>query len=378
MSASGAAVQPTGLRAAFFSDAAPERNGVGTYYRDLSEHLNDRIERVEMFCPEPDASRWHEPIRIPLPGDSTQTITVPNPRELSRRYEKLAPQAVVLATPGPYGLYGLRLARKHGAKIIVGFHTHFEKLAELYWRRSIGIGKLFRFYLESCNKLLFRHADIVLANSDDMVALAARLGAPATELMGTTIPRPFIDTPVMPLNERLETVTFAGRLAAEKNLQSIVDAAEALPAIAFRIAGDGPERETIEAAAARLPNLDYLGWMPRSRMLGIIDATDMLILPSHVESFGTIALEAMTRNRTVMVSAACGITQWPALSRGLFRIGDGETAGEAVARVASLDAAVRRQKAQLGRTAAHELNEWTLRHWIDVLGRTETAQTAHG
>lgn len=368
----------TGMRAALFSDAAPERNGVGTYYRDLSEHLSDRIERVEMFCPEPDASRWHEPIRIPLPGDSTQTVIVPNPRELRRRYERLAPQAVVLATPGPYGLYGLRLARKHGAKIIVGFHTHFEKLADLYWKRSPGLGKVVRFYLESCNKLLFRYADIVLANSDEMVALADRLGAPASELMGTTIPRPFIDTPVTPLRENLTTVTFAGRLAAEKNLQSIVEAAQALPAIAFRIAGDGPERNIIEAAAARLPNVHYLGWTPRSRMIETIDATDMLILPSSVESFGTIALEAMTRNRTVLVSAACGITQWPALSPGLFRIGDGETAGEAIARVASVDTAVRRQKAQLGRKAAHDLNEWTLRHWIDVLGRTEAARTAHG
>ena len=373
MSAPGAA-----LRAAFFSDAAPERNGVGTYYRDLSEHLNDRIERVEMFCSEPDASRWHEPIRIPLPGDSTQTITVPNPRELRRRFERLAPQAVVLATPGPYGLYGLRLARRHGAKIVVGFHTHFERLAELYWKRSIGLGKLFRFYLESCNKLLFRHADIVLANSDEMVDLADRLGAPATELMGTTIPRPFIETPVTPLPEIPGTVTFAGRLAAEKNLQSIIDAAGALPGLAFRIAGDGPERNIVEAAAARLPNFDYLGWTPRSRMIEILNATDVLILPSHVESFGTIALEAMTRNRTVLVSAACGITQWPALSPGLFRIGEGETAAEAIARVTSLDPAVRRQKAQLGRTAAHELNEWTLRHWIDVLRRTEVARAAHG
>ncbi|MBT8143812.1 MAG: glycosyltransferase, partial [Gammaproteobacteria bacterium] len=279
--------------------------------------------------------------------------------------------------PGPYGLLGLRLARKHQARIVVGFHTHFERLTDLYWKRSLGLGKVFRYYLESCNRLLFRHASVVLANSGEMVELARRIGAPSAELMGTTIPRPFIDTPVSPLRDELAVVTFAGRLAAEKNLQAIVAAAEQLPGVDFRIAGDGPERNIIVDAAARLANLDYLGWTPREKMLEVIDATDMLILPSHVESFGTIALEAMTRNRTVLVSASCGITQWPDLSPGLFRIGDGETAADAIARVASLDPAVRRQKAHLGREAAVALNEWTLQHWIDVLTRQMSPHAAH-
>lgn len=366
------------LRAAFFSDAAPQRNGVGTYYGDLSEHLGDRTERVEMICPGQSDSRWDEPIRLPLPGDATQSISVPNPRGLSRRFEDLVPHAVVLATPGPYGLLGLRLARKHGARIVVGFHTHFEKLTDLYWKNRRPLGRVFRFYLESCNRLMFRYADTVLANSDEMQDIARELGARDTELMGTTIPRPFIDTPVTALAETLGTVTFAGRLAAEKNLASIVAAAEALPHIAFRVAGDGPERELVSSAAARLDNFEYIGWQPRQRMLDVIDATDLLVLPSHVESFGTIALEAMTRNRSVLVSPACGITQWPALSPGLFRIASHETLADAIARVASLDPAVRRQKAQMGREAACELNEWTLRHWLDVLGRTEGTRAAHG
>lgn len=366
------------LRAVFFSDAAPDRNGVGTYYGDLTEHLRDRTERVEMICPGQSTSRWDEPIRLPLPGDATQTVSIPNPRRLSRRFDKLAPHAVVLATPGPYGLLGLRLARRHGARIVVGFHTHYEKLTDLYWKDRRNVGRVFRFYLESCNRILFRHADSVLANSDEMVEIARQLGAVNTELMGTTIPRHFIDTPVSPLPETLRTVTFAGRLAAEKNLSSIIAAAEALPSIRFRVAGEGPERVLVAAAAARLSNFEFLGWQPREQILGIIDATDLLVLPSHVESFGTIALEAMARNRSVLVSAGCGIAQWPTLAPGLFRMGTSEELAEAVDRIARLDPAVRRQKAQLAREAACELNEWSLRHWLDVLSRREQARAANG
>lgn len=366
------------LRVAFFSDAIPERNGVGTYYRDLSEHLRARIARAELICPGQSDSRWDEPIRFALPGDATQSITVPNPREIARRYEALAPHAVVLATPGPYGMFGLRLARKHGARIVIGFHTHYEKLTDLYWKDRRALGRVFRFYLESCNKILFRYGGKVLANSDEMVATARALGATDVGLMGTTVPRPFIDTPLTPLGDELGTVTFAGRLAAEKNLPAIIAAAESLPAIQFRFAGDGPQRDLVSAAAARLENIEYLGWQPRERMIEVLDSTDMLLLPSHVESFGTIALEAMARNRLVLVSAACGITQWPALAPALFRIAEQETIASAIARVAALDPAVRRQKARLGREAACELNDWTLNHWLEVLGGDTSARAAHG
>lgn len=39
------------LRVAVVSDAAAERNGVGTYYHDLVQHLRGRVDRAELFCP---------------------------------------------------------------------------------------------------------------------------------------------------------------------------------------------------------------------------------------------------------------------------------------------------------------------------------------
>ncbi|MDH3588467.1 MAG: glycosyltransferase [Gammaproteobacteria bacterium] len=365
-----AAVLPvTELRAAFFSDAAPDRNGVGTYYRDLCEHLQARVERAELFCPEQSDDGWRDPICFPLPGDATQKICIPNPRQLRRRFGALQPQAVVVATPAPYGLIGLRLARKHGARVISGFHTHFEKLTSLYWKDKPRTGRLFHWYLENCHRLLFRYSDTVLANSEEMIEIANSIGARNTELMGTTIARPFIDTPVTALRDNIGVVTFAGRLAAEKNLESVIAAAQALPDIQFRIVGTGPQLDLVEEAAARITNLEYAGWVARAQMPEIIDATDMLVLPSRVESFGTIALEAMTRSRTVLVSRECGITQWQDLSPGLFRIAEGEDLAAAIKRVAGLDPALRTLKARRGREAACNLNEWTVNHWLDVLSR---------
>jgi glycosyltransferase involved in cell wall biosynthesis len=157
-------------------------------------------------------------------------------------------------------------------------------------------------------------------------------------------------------------------LATEKNVHLFLKAARQLPDYDFYIAGDGPLRPDIEQAARDMANLNYLGWLDRDRIRAVMDTMDMLVLPSTVESFGTIAMEGMVRGRLVLVSAACGILDWPILSRGLFRINRDESPAAAIQRVAGLDEAIRRKKVYLARLAAEQLNDWNIRNWLAVLG----------
>jgi glycosyltransferase involved in cell wall biosynthesis len=248
---------------------------------------------------------------------------------------------------------------------VVGFHTHYESLTHLYWDRILGT--ITRGYFEMLNRLLFRSSAVVLANSAAMVDIARRTGAREVELVGTPIPREFVARPVTAPGRELTKVLFAGRLAAEKNLHSVIEAAEHLPEIEFHIAGDGPMRRLVTDRTKTLPNLRYMGWLARPELRAALDRTDLLVLPSHVESFGTIALEAMCRARSVLVSAHCGILEWPALSRGLFGMHEHESVAAAITRIASLDPTVRQGKARLARDAAIELNDRNLDHWLRLL-----------
>ena len=128
-------------------------------------------------------------------------------------------------------------------------------------------------------------------------------------------------------------------------------------------------RNEVRKKVDQLPNTTLLGWIPRTQMQAILDSIDVLVLPSLVESFGTIAMEAMARQRLVLVSHGCGILEWPELGRGLFVIREDETVTQALARVADLDHSVRKKKAQRGRTAAIRLNDWTIKTWLDLLRR---------
>jgi glycosyltransferase involved in cell wall biosynthesis len=235
----------------------------------------------------------------------------------------------------------------------------------MYWNRLFNA--LTHWYFGACDRLLFKTAEVVVANSDDMARLARRLGAGKVQLIGTPLATDYLrEPPAMPRDDPFEVV-FAGRLAVEKNVLSLVDAAAVCPQIRFRIAGHGPLTRVITQRAGELPNLEYLGWLSRGQLCRVLDRANLLVLPSHVEAFGTAALEGMARARNVLVSGNCGILEWPSLKRGLFRLLPDEDIVSALQRIAGLDPALRQVKARIARRAALDLHAQTLRTWLNLL-----------
>ncbi|MBK1726458.1 glycosyltransferase [Halorhodospira neutriphila] len=365
----GGGVPEGSLRVALVSDAAPERNGVGSYYRDLADHLAGRVAAVELLCPEAEGLRpW---LRVPLPGDRTQSLELPSPLRLRRRLRALAPHVVVAATPGPYGLLAGRFARRTGTPLVVGSHTPLEALSELYWNRLLG--RLNRWYLERLNRRLIRRAEHVVAVSEPLRDAALAEGAQRASTIGTLLPKAFVETPATPPREALRRVLYVGRLAREKSIHELLEAGRALPGLELAVYGDGPERASVEAYAAACPNITYGGWCDRQGVLSALDGADLLVLPSTIEAFGTVALEALARGRTALVSSGCGILEWPAYAELLERIHPGEPLAEAIERVAALPAEVRRERAEAARRTVVERAAAAVDEWLGVLGRAAGA-----
>ncbi len=348
-------------RVAIISDAVPERNGVGAYYRDLIDQLDEQGYETEFICPSGKSNMFS----FPLPGDATQRVWLPSLPRFRRILRALMPETIIVGTPGPFGLLGAWWAKRLGARLIVGFHTHFSSVTDLYGSRLLR--PLSRFYFRFADRYLFRHGDLVLANSGAMVELAKKLGARQTGLMGTLLPTPCRKNPVAAPREDVQRILFAGRLAPEKRIDTVLQAAERLPDMQFSIAGDGPQKSEVMEKARQLPNLAYLGWVTRDELIQQIDLADVLVLPSYVESFGTVALEAMARRRLALVSTNCGILDWSGLHENLYRIADDESVTDALSRIRSLSPESRQRTASQARRAANDLNNKSLLHWCELI-----------
>jgi glycosyltransferase involved in cell wall biosynthesis len=356
---------PSTLRLAIFSDSVPERNGAGAYYHDLKEQLSPKLEAIELFQP----IGKHPLIKyaLPLPGDSTQKIITPNVPRLWSQYKTFNPHLVVAVTPGPFGILGMLLARRFKAGFITAFHTHFEGLVKMY-----GDTAFFRFsawYLKQTNKILIKRSATVLVNNDDLIPTVESLGARNVDIMGTPLAGSILNPTLVEPAPCLKRILFAGRLAPEKNLPVVLEAASALPEVEFVMAGEGPLRKEMEKAAESIPNLRLTGWLDRDSLRRELDNTSLLLLPSHMETFGTVALEALARGRPALVSENAGIHQWTILKDALFTWNANESIVDALRRIQALPAVKWAEMAVNGRKAAEALNEETIDQWAGFVSQ---------
>lgn len=359
------AIDASHVRVAFFSDSMPERNGAGAYYYDLAGQLEPHLEKLEIFQPLP--RKGHDFLSLPMPGDPSQRLVTPNVFRVRKGYNQLKPTIVVAITPGPFGLLGLYLAKRSGAQFITAFHTDFEHLARIYWKpfsRWFANG-----VLRTINKILCKRSATVLINNSKLQKDVKELGAPNIEVMGTPLEPAFLNTPMVAAPPSVERICFAGRLAPEKNVHLVIEAAANFPDIEFVIGGDGPLRSKLEASAEELSNVSFRGWLKREELIELLDNSSFLLLPSILETFGTVAFEALARGRPALVSANAGIHDWPSLKDGLFIISPEESLTEAIQKLIELPSDTLQTKAFSARKAAEQLNRDTIFQWAEVLAR---------
>ncbi|HBO12709.1 MAG TPA: group 1 glycosyl transferase [Halieaceae bacterium] len=351
------------LRVAFFSDAFAERNGTGAYYHDLLPQLVPGLADLAMFQPSDQPPR--PLLSIAMPGDPNQRLEGPPLRRIGTRMGELQPEVVVVVTPGLYGLLGAWYARRRGLPLVAAFHTDFERLARLYWPPLARW--LVNLVVGTANRLICRRASRVLINNAGLTDAVRAYGAASVQVVGTPLPRAFLERPRRAIPGRLTRVCFAGRLAPEKNVDLVIEAARQLPDVEFVIGGEGPLREALEAQAAGLANVRFTGWLDRSALIDLIDSSSLLLLPSRFETFGSIALEAMARGRPALVSTAAGIHDWPSLRPGLVPFSPGESLADCLQSLQAYGPGRWELLERRCRAAAAALNGATIAEWQALL-----------
>jgi glycogen(starch) synthase len=107
-------------------------------------------------------------------------------------------------------------------------------------------------------------------------------------------------------------VVFVGRLAPQKGVRTLVEAARLLktPGVKVLLVGDGPQRSMLEREVRRLGVGDVVhlfGFVSHDRVPTVLTHADLLVLPSLYEELGTILLEAMWVGLPIVASRTGGI-----------------------------------------------------------------------
>ena len=104
---------------------------------------------------------------------------------------------------------------------------------------------------------------------------------------------------------------FVGRLSTEKGLGVMLDAWEQLgQKIPLKVVGDGPMAPLVQAAQARVPNLEWVGRKPLEEVYQLMGEASFLVFPSEwYETFGRVAMEAFATGTPVIAANIGAISE---------------------------------------------------------------------
>ena len=205
-------------------------------------------------------------------------------------------------------LLGRMLARSP-AKIVLDVHGDWHAPTRLYgssWRRAFGpLG-------DALARRAVRRADAVRTISEYTRGLVRAEGVePAAVFPAFMDLDPFLESGPAPLPDR-PIALFVGVLERYKAVDVLADAwrrvAPRVPEAELCIVGRGTMSATVESLVAGSGGrVTWTPSLPGDAIVGALDASTILVLPSRSEGLGRVVVEAFCRGRGVIGSRVGGI-----------------------------------------------------------------------
>jgi glycosyltransferase involved in cell wall biosynthesis len=211
----------------------------------------------------------------------------------------LRPRAGVLVAYSPVTATGAAAAmfpRQRSSVLVVRIISDFSARARLFYGRP----KESRI-LRALERFALRRADLVLPISPFTHAIAREAGVSEERILDLPHPAPAFGVEAAPRRQGEPVrIAAAGRLVPDKGfdvlLLAFAELADEFPDVALGIAGDGPQRSSLETLAASVRIADrvrFHGWLGRQLMPGFFGAAQLAVLPSRTnEGFPMVLVEA--------------------------------------------------------------------------------------
>ena len=346
----------------------PEVNGVALTVARLARGLLARGHRLQLLRPRRDAADVPREVGmeehlfrgVPIPRYAELRMGLPARRRLTQLWRTARPDVVHIATEGPLGWSALRAARALGIPVTSEFRTNFHLYSGHY-----GIGllqPLVTRYLRGFHNA----AGVTMVPTEGMRTDLQALGFERLRVVGRGVDTERFD----PRHRCAElragwgavddapVLLCVGRLAAEKNLEVLLDAWQGVkaraPAARLVLVGDGPLREEL---GRRGPDVIFAGQRTGEDLARHYASADLFVFPSLSETWGNVVTEAMASGLPVIAWNRAAAAELVRSGENGARIECGDVAGfqaavlravEDLAALRSLGAAARADSLDLG------------------------------
>jgi colanic acid biosynthesis glycosyl transferase WcaI len=208
---------------------------------------------------------------------------------------------VAMSPPLTLGLTGWFVSRCRRGSLVFNIQDVFPDAAvrtgAITDRRVIAVAE----WLERAS---YRCSDAVTVLSDDL-ADNVRAKMPPERASSVHVIPNFVDTDELRPADRATAyrreldigdepvVLYAGNVGFSQSLSLMVAAARAIPDATFVVNGDGGARAHLEAEAAGLPNLRFVGYQPLERLNEVLASGDVHVVPLRA-GLGRVSVPSKT------------------------------------------------------------------------------------
>ncbi len=279
------------MRIAIVTDAwAPQVNGVVRTLTALRGELERRGHRVEVIAPD----RFRS---IPCPSYPEIPLSLARARSIAAIMNQFGPDAVHIATEGPLGLAARRHCIATGRAFTTAYHTHFPDYLAKRTRlpASVFWPLIRRFHRPSAG---------ILVATESVAAQLQAQGLTQTRPWSRGVDldqfRPDIGPPELFRSLARPIQLYVGRVAVEKNIEAFLTAEHPGTKV---VVGDGP---ALAGLKAQFPAAHFLGKQSGEALAACYAGADVMVFPSHTDTFGLVMIEALACGTPVAAFPVAG------------------------------------------------------------------------
>jgi glycosyltransferase involved in cell wall biosynthesis len=234
---------------------------------------------------------------------------------IRRELERFRPDVIHITGPSELGMFGAYFAREMGVPLAASWHTNLHEYAaqRMGWltgRMSESRGAVIERGVESgalwIMSQFYKLPRILFAPNDELCRMLEKTTGRPCYLMQRGVDTEWFSPShrTRETNERTVVLGYVGRLSVEKNVALLVRVERELAAmgvggVRFLIVGHGSEEVSLRKD---LKEAEFAGVLRGAALAQAYANMDVLVFPSHTDTFGNVVLEALASGVPAVVT----------------------------------------------------------------------------